>query len=156
VNTTEPTVISAVFAALDIGEFTIQLNHRKLLRGYFEGQGIDDTRQMTVLREIDKLDKRGEDAVRATLTGEDFGLSDDVAERLLAFSRVRSTGHDDALARLDALDSGVTVERAADILGVLNWGTTWHQFIQDQGWSIDECEIWLNETLIRLLLKEAP
>jgi len=101
-----PAVISAVFAALDIGEFTIQLNHRKLLRGYFEGQGIDDTRQMTVLREIDKLDKRGEDAVRATLTGEDFGLSDEVAERLLAFSRVRSTGHDDALAKLDALGAG--------------------------------------------------
>lgn len=101
-----PAVISAVFAALDIGEFTIQLNHRKLLRGYFEGQGIDDTRQMTVLREIDKLDKRGEDAVRATLTSEDFGLSDEVAERLLAFSRVRSTGHDDALAKLDALGAG--------------------------------------------------
>jgi len=101
-----PAVISAVFAALDIGEFTIQLNHRKLLRGYFEGQGIDDTRQMTVLREIDKLDKRGEDAVRATLTGEDFGLSYEVAERLLAFSRVRSTGHDDALAKLDALGAG--------------------------------------------------
>ncbi len=101
-----PAVINAVFSALDIGEFTIQLNHRKLLRGYFDGQGIDDTRQMTVLREIDKLDKRGEDAVRGTLTGEDFGLSDDVVERLLAFSRVRSSGHDDALAKLDALGAG--------------------------------------------------
>ncbi|ATD67394.1 histidine--tRNA ligase [Luteimonas chenhongjianii] len=104
-----PAVISAVFAALDIGEFTIQLNHRKLLRGYFEGQGIDDARQMTVLREIDKLDKRGEDAVRATLTGEGFGLSDEVAERLLAFSRVRSTGHEDALAKLDALGAGTAL-----------------------------------------------
>ncbi|MHC9085822.1 histidine--tRNA ligase [Luteimonas sp. RIT-PG2_3] len=101
-----PAVIHAVFSALDIGEFTIQLNHRKLLRGYFEGQGIDDARQMTVLREIDKLDKRGEDAVRATLTGEEFGLTDDVAERLLAFSRVRSSSHDDALAKLDTLGSG--------------------------------------------------
>lgn len=104
-----PAVISAVFAALDIGEFTIQLNHRKLLRGYFEGQGIDDAHQMTVLREIDKLDKRGEDAVRATLTGEDFGLSGEVADRLLAFSRVRSTGHDDALAKLDALGAGTAL-----------------------------------------------
>ncbi len=119
-----PAVISAVFAALDIGEFTIQLNHRKLLRGYFEGQGIDDARQMTVLREIDKLDKRGEDAVRATLTGEDFGLSDEVAERLLAFSRVRSTGHDDALARLDALGAGTELfeegrNELRDLLGQL-------------------------------------
>src|SRR3546814_15242871 len=30
----------------------------------------------------------------------------DVADRLLAFSRVRSTGHDDALAKLDALGVG--------------------------------------------------
>ncbi|MBB3343126.1 histidine--tRNA ligase [Luteimonas sp. RC10] len=115
-----PAVISAVFAALDIGEFTIQLNHRKLLRGYFEGQGIDDAQQMTVLREIDKLDKRGEDAVRATLTGEGFGLSDAVVERLLAFSRVRSTGHDDALARLDALGTGTPLfEEGRDELRAL-------------------------------------
>ena len=117
-----PAVISAVFAALDIGEFTIQLNHRKLLRGYFEGQGIDDARQMTVLREIDKLDKRGEDAVRATLTGEEFGLSDEVAERLLAFSRVRSTGHDDALAKLDALGAGTDLfeEGRSELRDLLN------------------------------------
>src|SRR3546814_7138308 len=30
----------------------------------------------------------------------------DVADRLLAFSRVRSTSHDDALAKLDALGAG--------------------------------------------------
>jgi histidyl-tRNA synthetase len=101
-----PAVIAAVFEALDIGEFTIWLNHRKLLRGFFEGQGIDGDRQLSVLRELDKLDKRGEDAVRATLVGEGFELGADVADRLLAFSRVRSTGHDDALAKLDALGAG--------------------------------------------------
>src|SRR5690606_30678868 len=96
-----PAVINAVFDALGIGEFTIQLNHRKLLRGFFAGQGIDDAAQPLVLREIDKLDKRGEEAVRATLEGEGFGLSSEVAERLLAFSRIRSAGHEDALAKLD-------------------------------------------------------
>jgi histidyl-tRNA synthetase len=35
-----PAVIAAVFERLAIGEFTIQLNHRKLLRGFFEGQGV--------------------------------------------------------------------------------------------------------------------
>ncbi|MDG6348970.1 histidine--tRNA ligase [Luteimonas sp. 8-5] len=101
-----PAVINAVFDRLAIGEFTIQFNHRKLLRGYFEGQGIEGEQQMLVLRELDKLDKRGEEAVAATLAGEGFGLAADVVERLMAFSRVRSTGHDDALARLDALGSG--------------------------------------------------
>src|SRR3546814_19997164 len=65
-----PSVIASVFDALAICEFTIWLNHRKLLRGFFEGQGIDGDRQLAVLRELDKLDKRGEDAVRATLVGD--------------------------------------------------------------------------------------
>ena len=101
-----PAVINAAFDKLAIGEFTIQFNHRKLLRGYFEGQGIEGERQMLVLRELDKLDKRGEAAVAATLAGEGFGLASDVVERLMAFSRVRSTGHDDAMAKLDALGAG--------------------------------------------------
>src|SRR5690606_14872318 len=75
-----PAVIHAVFAELGVGDFTIQLNNRKLLRGFFEGLGIaEGERQALVLREIDKLDKRGADAVRATLTGPDFGLADEVA-----------------------------------------------------------------------------
>src|SRR5919112_1015606 len=52
-----PAVIAAVFERLAIGDFTIQLNHRKLLRGFFEGLGIGDgERQALVLRELDKLD----------------------------------------------------------------------------------------------------
>ncbi len=101
-----PAVISAVFEALAIGDFTIQLNHRKLLRGFFEGQGIDGEHQMLVLRELDKLDRRGEEAVAATLSGEGFGLAPDVVARLMAFSRVRSSGYDDAMGRLDALGAG--------------------------------------------------
>ncbi|MBW8312768.1 MAG: histidine--tRNA ligase [Rhizobium sp.] len=102
-----PAVIHAVFTELGVGPFTIQLNNRKLLRGFFEGLGIaDGERQALVLREIDKLDKRGADAVRATLTGADFQLADDVADRIMAFVQVRSTSHADALARLAALGEG--------------------------------------------------
>jgi histidyl-tRNA synthetase len=101
-----PAVINATFEKLAIGEFTIQFNHRKLLRGFFEGQGIDGEHQLPVLRELDKLDKRGEEAVAATLAGEGFGLAPDVVARLMAFSRVRSQGHDDAMAKLDALGAG--------------------------------------------------
>ena len=104
-----PAVIAAVFERLAIGDFTIQLNHRKLLRGYFEGMGIEGDRQLLVLRELDKLDKRGEDAVRATLAGEGFELAAEAIEKLMAFSRVRSQGHDDALAKLDALGTGTAL-----------------------------------------------
>jgi histidyl-tRNA synthetase len=102
-----PAVIYSVFRELDIGAFTIQLNNRKLMRGYFESLGVaDPEQQMLVLREVDKLDKRGADYVRDTLTGEAFGLSADVAAKILDFVQVRSTSLADAFARLDALGSG--------------------------------------------------
>ena len=100
-------VIHAVFSELGIGDFTVQLNNRKLMRGFFEGLGIaDGDRQMAVLREVDKLDKRGVDAVRETLVGEGFELSPETVRKILDFVAVRSTSHADALARLDALGQG--------------------------------------------------
>ena len=100
-------VIHAVFSDLGIGDFTIQLNNRKLMRGFFEAQGVTDSEQQAlVLREVDKLDKRGADYVRQTLTGEGFGMSAEGVDRILDFVAVRSTGHADALARLDALGQG--------------------------------------------------
>jgi histidyl-tRNA synthetase len=102
-----PAVIYSVFRELNIGAFTIQLNNRKLMRGYFESLGIvDGEQQMLVLREVDKLDKRGADYVRDTLTGAAFGLSAEVAQKILAFVQVRSTSLQDAYDKLDALGAG--------------------------------------------------
>ncbi len=100
-------VIHAVFSELGIGDFTIQLNNRKLMRGFFEAQGVTDGEQQAlVLREVDKLDKRGADYVRETLTGEGFGMSAEGVDRILEFVAVRSAGHADALAKLDTLGQG--------------------------------------------------
>ena len=121
-----PAVIYSVFRELDVGAFTIQMNNRKLMRGYFEGLGIDDAeKQMLVLREVDKLDKRGPQYVRDTLTGEAFGLSHEAADRILDFVQVRSTSLTDALAKLDALGSGgETFEQGRtelkEVLGLLH------------------------------------
>src|SRR6476620_3356308 len=117
-----PAVIAAVFEHLAIGDFTIHFNHRKLLRGYFEGLGIGDGEQQTaVLRELDKLDKRGPDAVRATLLGEGYGLAQDVVDALMAFSQVRSNGHADALAKLGAFPQGTALfeEGRAELRAIL-------------------------------------
>ncbi|MDC8012255.1 histidine--tRNA ligase [Tahibacter soli] len=102
-----PAVIYNVFRDLKIGPFTIQLNNRKLMRGFFENLGVADGEAQTlVLREVDKLDKRGADYVRDTLTGEAFGLSADVVRKILDFVAIRSTSHADALAHLAALGQG--------------------------------------------------
>ena len=102
-----PAVIHSVFSELGIGEFTIQLNNRKVLRGFFEGMGIaDGEQQMQILREVDKLDKRGADGVRETLRGENFGLSAEATEKILAFVQMRSKSHADALEQLASLGQG--------------------------------------------------
>ncbi len=102
-----PAVIYSVFRELNIGAFTIQLNNRKLMRGYFESLGVTDGEQQTlVLREVDKLDKRGADYVRDTLTGDAFGLSAETAQKILAFVQTRSSSLQDAFDKLDALGPG--------------------------------------------------
>ena len=102
-----PAVIYSVFRELNIGAFTIQLNNRKLMRGFFESLGVLDAEQQTlVLREVDKLDKRGADYVRETLTGANFGLAAEVADKILAFVQVRSSSLQQALEQLDALGPG--------------------------------------------------
>ncbi len=107
-------VINAVFSELGIGDFAVQLNNRKLLRGFFESQGVAEGElQLAVLREVDKIDKRGADYVRDTLVGEGFNLPAERVAKILEFIAVRSTGHADALARLDAL---VADPEATDML----------------------------------------
>jgi histidyl-tRNA synthetase len=102
-----PAVIHAVFSDLAIGDFTIHLNNRKLMRGFLEGLGIADGEQQTLLlREVDKLDKRGADAVRETLLDGGFGLDADAVQRLLGFVQTRSSGHQHALDTLAALGQG--------------------------------------------------
>lgn len=121
-----PAVIHTIFTDLAIGAFTIQLNNRKLMRGFFEDLGlVDADQQVEVLREVDKIDKRGADAVRQTLLGEGFGLGADVVDAVLALVAVRSTSHEDALAHLDRLEgeskgSAVLATGVAELREVLS------------------------------------
>lgn len=84
------------------------MNNRKLLRGFFESLGVAEGElQLAVLREVDKIDKRGAEYVRDTLTGEGFGIAAAQVDKILAFVAVRSNGHADALAQLQALETSV-------------------------------------------------
>lgn len=138
-----PAVIHSVFRELAIGPFTIQMNNRKLMRGYFEHLGVaDGETQMRVLREVDKLDKRGPDYVRDTLTGEAFGLSGEVVDKILAFVQVRSHGVEDAFAKLDALGPGSATfeEGRAELKEVLG-------LVRDMG--VPEARFALNLSIAR-------
>lgn len=99
-----PAVIYAVFSELAIGPFTICLNNRKILRGFFDAVGIVDAEQQAlVLREIDKIDKRGAEQVAQTLKGEGFNLPHAQIEKILSFVITRSSTHASALEILAKL-----------------------------------------------------
>lgn len=117
-------VIHAVFKELRIGDFTIALNHRQLMRGYLEHLGVPDPeRQTLVLREVDKLGKRGADYVRGVLAGPDFGLSDEAVAALMAFITRRSRSHVEALALLESLPSANALleQGKRELSEVLEW-----------------------------------
>jgi histidyl-tRNA synthetase len=100
-------VIASIFEELAVGPFLIQINNRKLMRGFFERLGIADAEQQTlVLREVDKLDKRGVDYVRRSLAGEGFGLSASTIEAILGLVSKRSGSLAEARAMLQELGGG--------------------------------------------------
>lgn len=67
-------------------EFTVKVNDRRLLTGIFEEElGIDNP--LPVYRSIDKLDKIGEDGVRADLLYK--GMHEDLVDKIMGLISVR-------------------------------------------------------------------
>jgi histidyl-tRNA synthetase len=65
--------------------FTLQVNNRKLIQGFYSGLGVADTEP--VMRSVDKLDKLPEERVGALLV-EEAGLTAEQAESCLALARI--------------------------------------------------------------------
>lgn len=82
-----PVVIFHTFKDLGFTDFTIHLNNRKILKGFFSSLGIEDS--MNVLRTVDKLEKIGEESVLEEL-GEN-GIGRDSGEKILEFIKIKGT-----------------------------------------------------------------
>lgn len=114
-----PAVIAEVFRNLEIGSFTIRINNRKVMKGLLQSEGVIDDERTMVLREIDKLEKRGRAAVLATLT--EGGMAAGTAERLLTTVDSRATGFEASMRVLEALDAdGPMSEGIAEMREVLS------------------------------------
>lgn len=50
-------ILCESLTALDIGEFTVKLNHRKILDGIFELAGVPADKTRSISSAVDKLDK---------------------------------------------------------------------------------------------------
>ncbi|NLI89282.1 MAG: histidine--tRNA ligase [Epulopiscium sp.] len=79
-----PSIIYSIFREIGLDAFTIYVNNRKLLNGYFNYLSIDNSED--VLRTIDKLDKIGEEMVRKEL--ESLNLDYGTIESILRFIKI--------------------------------------------------------------------
>ena len=83
-----PAVIYNLFKELDFGRFTIRMNNRKVLNGFFKALGYGGN-IADILRIIDKLEKIGEENVKAELT--ELGVSAEAIEKILAFISIKGS-----------------------------------------------------------------
>ena len=105
-----PAVINEIFEKFGFGEFTIRINNRLVLNGFFEGIGLKDV-SADVLRTIDKMEKISRDELVTELTV--IGLTKQQVEQVLAFTEISGTNDEvlDKLTKLgvssEAFDDGV-------------------------------------------------
>lgn len=95
-------MIDEVLTKLDIEDFTIKINNRKILSGMAEAIG-EKGKESTLCVAIDKLDKIGLDAVNKEL--EERGIATSSIAALTAFMEVSGTSKE-VLAQLKTLLSG--------------------------------------------------
>ncbi len=78
-------VIYDIFSKLDIGSFTIKINNRKILNGFFKYLNLDN-KVTDILRIIDKTDKIGIDNVKEELSKLD--ISYDKINEIISFMNI--------------------------------------------------------------------
>jgi histidyl-tRNA synthetase len=83
-----PRIIHEILTGLDLPEWSINVNNRKVLQGFYEGLGIADP--LAVIRAADKIDKIGPDGVRETLIST-VGLTGRQAAACLDLAGIRGT-----------------------------------------------------------------
>jgi len=93
-------IISSAFNAMGLGQFVIRVNNRKVLSGFLESIGLGE-RKEDILRIIDKLEKKGESAVRAELA--ELDVDEQQADKLFGLVRIDGSNAE-VLAALRALD----------------------------------------------------
>ena len=94
-----PAVINDIFEQFGFGEFTIRLNNRMVLNGFFESIGLSDV-SAEVLRAIDKMEKISREDLVEEL--ERLGLNSDQVAKVLEFTEI-SGSNDEILAKLESL-----------------------------------------------------
>ncbi len=130
-----PSIIYNIFTNLGLDDFTIRINNRKVLSGFFEILELADN-VTDILRIVDKIDKIGADAVVKEL-GE-LGVSEDKCAEIIRFIGITGSTADvvEALkgyaGKSEVFDNGVA-ELEAVANGIAAFG------VPEKNYKIDLC-----------------
>ena len=83
-----PSIIYDIFKKLNIGDFVIRINNRKVLGGFFEYLNLTD-KITDILRIIDKMEKIGIDKVIGLL--EELSISKDGINKIIEFISIKGS-----------------------------------------------------------------
>ncbi|KAF7235471.1 Histidine--tRNA ligase, cytoplasmic, partial [Varanus komodoensis] len=80
-------IVHEILSALQIGDFLIKVNDRRILDGMFAVCGVPDNKFRTICSTVDKLDKMAWEDVKGEMVGEK-GLSPEAADRIGGYVRL--------------------------------------------------------------------
>lgn len=86
-----PSIMYDVFHQLGLDDFTIRVNNRKILTGFFALLNCE-TLAEDIMRIVDKLEKIGKDAVVSEL--KDLSISDEICEQIIDFITFTGTNEE--------------------------------------------------------------
>ncbi|MBW4422929.1 MAG: histidine--tRNA ligase [Nostoc desertorum CM1-VF14] len=132
-----PAIITEIFEAINIGDFLIRINNRKVLTGFFKLLGITEDKIKSCIGIVDNLEKIGESKVKQEL--EKQGVSGEQTQKIIDFIKINGSV-DEVLDKLkhlaqnlpetEQLSLGVS-ELETVIAGVRNLGVAENRFCID-------------------------
>ncbi|MEH2202407.1 histidine--tRNA ligase [Nostoc sp.] len=132
-----PAIITEIFEAINIGDFLIRINNRKVLTGFFKSVGITQDKIKSCIGIVDNLEKIGEIKVKQELEKE--GVSGEQTQKIIDFIKIDGSV-DEVLEKLkhlaqslpetEQLSLGIS-ELETVIAGVRNLGVAENRFCID-------------------------
>jgi histidyl-tRNA synthetase len=110
-----PAVINEIFGAFNFGEFTIRINDRRILNGFFESIGLTAVSR-DVLRTIDKIEKITRDELIEELHS--ISLTNEQINSVLRFTEITGS-NDEIITQLRVLGTSTELHEGIDKLELL-------------------------------------
>ena len=108
-----PAIIYDTFTSLGFNNFTIRINNRKILNGFFTSLKLTDKAQ-DILRVIDKIDKIGEESVKEELSKLELGEKQ--IESLMQFISINGTQDNVIMALKEMnMDNNIYAEGVSEL-----------------------------------------